>query len=106
MAKGVCNLKDPIEALLQTVEALQRAYAQALVIDRTALSAYQDQNDVLMAERALTQAYETDAAPLVAEARRRQGGALDPVAAFRASDYRAAKADDRAAAAYVPPSSL
>ena len=100
------NLKDPIEALLQTVEALQRAYAQARLVDRAALSHYQDQNDVLMAERALTQAYEADVAPLVAEARRRQGGALDPVAAFRVSGYRAAKADDRAAAAYVPPSSL
>ena len=100
------NLKDPIEALLQTVEALQRAYAQALLVDRAALSHYQDQNDVLMAERALTQAYQTDVAPLVAEARRRQDGALDPVATFRASGYRAAKADDRAAAAYVPPSSL
>ena len=100
------NLKDPIEALLQTVEALQRAYAQALVVDRAALSDYQDQNDVLMAEGALRQAYQTDVAPFVAEARQRQGGALDPVAAFRASGYRAAKADDRVTAAYVPPSSL
>ena len=100
------NLKDPIEALLQTVENLQRAYAQALLVDRAALDHYQEQNDVLMAERTLTQAYETDVAPLVAEARQRQDGALDPVAAFRASGYRAAKADARTAAAYVPPSSL
>ena len=100
------NLKDPIEALLQTVEALQRAYAQALLVDRAALAHYQEENDVLMAERTLKHAYETDAAPLIAEARRRQGGALDPVAAFRASGYRTAKADERTAVTYAPPSSL
>ena len=100
------NLKDPIEALLQTVEALQRAYARALLVDRAALAYHQDQNDVLMAERTMQRAYETDVAPLVAEARRRRGGALDPVTTFRASAYRAAKADERTAAAYVPPSSL
>lgn len=100
------NLKDPVEALLQTVEALQRAYAQALLVRRDALAGYQEHNDVLMAERTLTQAYETDVAPLVAEARRRTGGAFDPVATFRASGYRAAKAAERTAAAYVPPSSL
>lgn len=100
------NLKDPIEALLQTVEVLQRAYARALLVDRAALAYHQDQNDVLMAERTMQRAYETDVAPLVAEARRRRGGALDPVTTFRASAYRAAKADERTAAAYVPPSSL
>ena len=100
------NLKDPIEALLQTVEALQRAYAQALLVDRAALAHYQDENDVLMAERTLKRAYETDVTPLIAEARRQQGGAFDPVATFRASGYRAAKADERTAVAYAPPSSL
>ena len=100
------NLKDPIEALLQTVEALQRSYAQALLVDRTALDAYQEQNDVLMAEYTLRRAYETDVAPLVAEARRRQGGAVDPLGAFRASGYRTDRKAERAALAYVPPGSL
>ncbi|MGA7305433.1 MAG: sugar isomerase, partial [Rhodothermales bacterium] len=44
------NLKDPIEALLQSVMALQRAYAKALLVDRVMLENYQDENDVLMAE--------------------------------------------------------
>ena len=100
------NLKDPIEALLQTVEALQRAYAQALLVDHAALAHYQEENDVLMAERTLKRAYQTDVTPLIAEARKRQGGAFDPVATFRASGYRTAKADERAAVAYAPPSSL
>ncbi len=100
------NLKDPLEALLQTVEALQRAYARALLVDREALGAYQEENDVLMAERALQTAYERDVSALVAEARRRQGGALDPIATFRRSGYRRAKVSAREHGAYVPPQSL
>lgn len=101
------NLKDPIEDLLQTVDALQTAYAQALVVNRDGLRAAQDANDVVMAERALQTAFRTDVQPLVAEARRRQGGALDPIAAFRASGYRARVAAEReTAGGYVPPQAL
>jgi L-rhamnose isomerase/sugar isomerase len=60
-----------------------------------------------MAERTLKQAYETDVRPLVAEARRRRGGALDPIVAFRASGYRARKAAERpAVASTVAPTHL
>jgi L-rhamnose isomerase/sugar isomerase len=100
------NLKDPIEAMLQTVDQLQQAYAKAWLVDREALAEYQRAGDVLMAERTLKDAFETDVRPLVAEARRRAGAALDPVAAFRASGYRARKAVERVSGAYVPPQSL
>ena len=100
------NVKDPIEALLQTVDNLQRAYARALLVDRAALDGFQEANDVTMAEQTLKRAYETDVTSLVAEARRRAGGALDPLAAFRASGYRARCAAARAKAAYVAPQSL
>ena len=89
------NVKDPIEALVQSVQQMQRAYARALLVDREALAHYRQENDVLMAERTLKDAYETDVRPLCAEARRRNGGALDPVAAFRNSGYRAAVAEAR-----------
>ncbi len=100
------NVKDPIEALLETVQELQRAYAKALLVDREALAGYQGENDVLMAERTLKEAYEFDVAPLVAEARRRLGAALDPVAAFRAAGYRNETAGARSGSVYVPPQSL
>jgi L-rhamnose isomerase/sugar isomerase len=100
------NLKDPIEALLQTVEELQRAYAKALLVDRAALDGYQTGNDVLMAEKTIKQAYDTDVTPLIAEARLRRGGALEPVAAFRTSGYRKYIAATRERGAYVPPQSL
>jgi L-rhamnose isomerase/sugar isomerase len=100
------NLKDPIEALLQAVDQLQRAYARALIVDRAALAEYQQSNDVLLAESTLQRAFSTDITPLVAEARRRQGGALDPVSVFRASGYRRQKRAERTAAVYAPPQSL
>jgi L-rhamnose isomerase/sugar isomerase len=92
------NLKDPIESLLQTVDQLQQAYAKACLVDHDALAEHQQSGDVMMAERALKQAYETDVRVLVAEARRRSGGALDPVMAFRESGHRAQKAIERPAA--------
>lgn len=100
------NLKDPIEALVQSVVALQNAYARALVVDRARLAACQEVNDVIMAERTLTEAYETDVRALTAEARLRNGGALDPVATFRECGYRADVARGRTSSGYVPPKSL
>jgi L-rhamnose isomerase/sugar isomerase len=100
------NIKDPIEALLQSVVALQNAYARALLVDRVRLSESQEANDVMMAERALTEAYETDVRPLTAEARHRSGGALDPVRAFRDSGYRENVAQTRMTGDYTPPKSL
>ncbi len=100
------NIKDPIEALLQTVGELQRAYAKALLVDREALDGFQTENDVLMAEQALKTAYETDVAAIVAEARRRKGGSIDPIATFRASGYRERCKVERASGVYVPPQSI
>jgi len=77
------NVKDPIEDLLQSVEAIKIAYAQALIVDKTSLQQAQQQNDVAKAQEVLQQAYRTDVRPLLAETRLRTGGALDPIIAFR-----------------------
>ncbi len=77
------NVKDPLEDLLQSVEAIQIAYAQALLVDRPALEALRESNDVVRAQELLQDAFRTDVRPLVAEARRRAGGALHPLALFR-----------------------
>ena len=100
------NLKDPIEALLQTVDQLQQACAKAALVDHDALAGFQSEGDVLMAEATLKDAFETDVRPLVREARQRSGGALDPIAAFRAEGYRQRVAGERESGAYVPPQSL
>src|SRR5687768_11942283 len=65
------NVKDPLEDLLQSVEAIKIAYAQALLVDTRSLSAAQDSNDVAKAQEILQQAYRTDVRPLVAESDRK-----------------------------------
>lgn len=77
------NVKDPLEDLLQSVEAIMIAYAQALLVDRPALVEAQDNNDVVQAQEILQFAYRTDVRPIVAEARRRAGGAIHPLQTFR-----------------------
>ncbi len=82
------NVTDPIESLINSANEIRRAYAQALIVDRAALAGHQNENDALMATETLKRAYRTDVEPILAEARRRAGGAIDPVAAYRASGYR------------------
>ncbi|HEY5325501.1 MAG TPA: sugar isomerase, partial [Mucilaginibacter sp.] len=82
------NVKDPIEDLLQSVEAIKIAYAQALLVDKNALVQAQLQNDVAKAQEILQNAYRTDVRPLIAESRLRAGGALNPVAVFREQKLR------------------
>jgi Predicted sugar isomerase len=77
------NVKDPLEDLLQSVEAIKIAYAQALLVDTKSLVAAQEANDVVKAQEILQQAYRTDVRPLVAEARMRAGAALQPLQLFR-----------------------
>lgn len=77
------NVKDPLEDLLQSVEAIMVAYAQALSIDRKALEIAQEENDVVKAQEILQNAFRTDVRALVAEARLRSGAALNPVALYR-----------------------
>ena len=72
---------------------------QAHLVDRAALSRFQDGCDPLMALGTLKQAFTTDVSPILAMARQRAGGAIDPVAAYRASGYRARKAQERPAPA-------
>jgi L-rhamnose isomerase/sugar isomerase len=101
------NLKDPVEALIQSVIALQRSLAKAHLVDREMLAGFQESNDVLMAEEVIRRAYETDVTPIIAEARMRAGGAVDPLALFRESRYRSELAEKRGGeSVYVPPQSL
>ena len=89
------NVTDPIESLMLSAADVQRAYAQALLVDRDALKAAQDGNDALAATQALRLAYRTDVEPILAMARMEQGGAIDLLATYRASGYRAKVAEIR-----------
>lgn len=89
------NVKDPLEDLLQSVEAIMMAYAQALIVDRKALKEAQQRNDVTLCQEILQQAYRTDVRPLVAEARLQSGGALDPIQLFRSLKVREKLIEER-----------
>ena len=82
------NVKDPLEDLLQSVEAIMITYAQALLIDRKKLTEAQENNEVASAQEILQDAFRTDVRPLVAEARLRSGGALSPLGVFREEKVR------------------
>lgn len=82
------NVKDPLEDLLQSVEAIMMAYAHALLVDRRALNTAQENNDVVAAQEMLKQVFHTDVRALVAEARLRSGGALNPLQFFREEKIR------------------
>jgi L-rhamnose isomerase / sugar isomerase len=89
------NVTDPIESMLSSAEAIAAAYAKALIVDRAALHDAQESNDVMMAFQVLRAGYRTDVTPILAQARQSTGGAIDPIAAYRASGYREKKARER-----------
>ena len=82
------NVKDPLEDLLQSVEAILLTYAQALLIPRKELVAAQQSNDTVAAQEMLQNSFRTDTRALVAEARLRAGAALDPLALYRSEKVR------------------
>ena len=89
------NVKDPLEDLLQSVEAILQAYAQALLVNTAELDGARLANDVVKAQEILQQAYRTDVRPLVAEARLRAGGALHPLQVYRELNVRGSLVKER-----------
>jgi L-rhamnose isomerase/sugar isomerase len=82
------NLKDPLEDLIQSLEAIRLAYAQALIVDRAALSVSQMENDVCRCQEILQDTYRTDLRPLLREARLRSGAAIEPLEMYRKLEVR------------------
>ena len=91
------NVTDPIESLMSSAVDLQRSFAQALLVDRSELSRLQDKGDALAAHHLIKRAFTTDVTPLLAMARLRAGGAINPVATYRRAGYRRQKALERPA---------
>ncbi len=91
------NVTDPIESLMNSATEVSRAYTQALLVDREALEGYQDGNDALMATETLKSAFRTQVEPILAMSRYEAGGAIMPIATYRASGYRARVSRERPA---------
>ena len=82
------NVKDPLEDLIQSLEAIQEAYAKALLIDQDDLKAAQLDNDVVKCQEILQGAYRTDVRPLLEKARLNLGGAISPIESYRSLGVR------------------
>lgn len=82
------NIKDPLEDLIQSLEAIQEAYAKALLIDQDELRNAQLNNDVVKCQEILQDAFRTDVRPLLESARLATGGALSPMRSYRSLDVR------------------
>jgi L-rhamnose isomerase/sugar isomerase len=89
------NIKDPLEDLIQSLEAIQESYAKALLVDQDALKTAQAEHDVVKCQEILHDAYKTDVRPLLEKARLNAGGALHPIKAYRQLDLRNHLIDER-----------
>jgi L-rhamnose isomerase/sugar isomerase len=82
------NVKDPLEDLLQSLEAIQIAYAQALLVDQLALQTARENNDVALAQILMQDAFRTDVRQYVAKANELKGGSANPFLDYRQGGYR------------------
>jgi L-rhamnose isomerase/sugar isomerase len=90
------NIEAKIPAIIRSVMNVQEATAKALLVDRDALRKAQQEGDVLAANAALMDAYNTDVRPLLADLRSSQGLDPDPIAAYHRSGYFEQITKDRA----------
>ncbi len=91
------NVTDPIESLVTSSIEISRAYIQAHLIDREKLIEAQTAGDAITALSTLKEAFTTDVSPILAAARTRDGGAIDPIHTYRKSEYRLRKTKERPA---------
>ncbi len=87
--------KDPLEDLIQSVEAILIALARSLIVNNEALGTAQESNDPVLAQEVLQDAFLTDVRPLLAEARYRDGGALEPLHLYRTLKVRKKLTEER-----------
>jgi L-rhamnose isomerase / sugar isomerase len=81
------NIEPKIPAQIRSVMNVQEATAKALLVDTGALAAAQQAGDVLGANAAFMDAYNTDVRPLLGQLREDMGLDPDPIAAYQRSGY-------------------
>lgn len=89
------NVKNKIEAMIQTVMAAQELYAKAALLDHTALEYHRDRQEIIDAENIYKEAYATDVRPMLKLWRRDHALPEEPLQAFRASGYLKAITQER-----------
>ncbi|MFW6005910.1 MAG: L-rhamnose isomerase [Candidatus Bipolaricaulota bacterium] len=80
-------IKNKLEAMIQTVNTVQKLYAKALIVNQAALEEEQKNLNPVKAEEILKEAYETDVGPLIKKIMVEEGRSPEPLKAFRESGY-------------------
>ncbi len=81
------NLKDKIEAMIQTVTSAMELYAKAVLVDREKLASCQEKCALIDAESCLKDAFSADVRPILREWAESKSLPADPLDAFRQSGY-------------------
>ncbi len=89
------NLKNKVEAMIQTVTTALELYAKAALIDHETLVKVRNEQRLIDAETVFKDAFNTDVRPLIDKWRKSKGLPVDPLAAFRASGYLERTARER-----------
>jgi L-rhamnose isomerase/sugar isomerase len=89
------NLKNKIEAMIQTVMTAQQLYAKAALIEHGELERARNDHRLIDAENCLKDVFETDVRPVIREWRESRGLAPDPLRSFRESGYTQKTARER-----------
>lgn len=91
------TLKNKIAEMIQSLVALQGSYAKALVVNRSALAAAREAENLIAAEEVVKSAFATDVRPLLWKVRSDLAlpDPADPVRGFVQSGYAQAKAEER-----------
>jgi len=92
------NIEPSIEGIIQSVMNTQAAYAKALLVDRKKLYPAQAAGDVILANRTIMEAFDTDVQPLLKKMRVEIGRHPDPIVAYREGGYAQRKSIERAGA--------
>ena len=90
------NIEAKIPGQIRSVLNVQEMTARALLVDREALTAEQEANDVLGANAILMDAFYTDVRPALAEWRESRGLPADPINAYAESGYQQKIESERA----------
>lgn len=90
------NIEPSIEGIIYSVMNIQTSYVKSLIIDRDSLKQAQQNNDTILSNKILMEAFNTDVEPLIAEARLELGlDDIDPIRNYRNSGWAKKIASER-----------
>lgn len=79
------NVKDPTIEMIESVLNIETAFAKALLVDFDGLQSARDASDPVEGDRLLNSAFQADVRPILREARKRLGCALNPLREYSGS---------------------